>query len=141
MKKLPPILGMLILLAVAYAFDRLIEGARTVAAAPLSVVQYQWLVLIANLVFAACVLGLGWLVLHQREKRAQAAVLLVAGLVIILLPTPPFWTLGANFSGPLFTLLQASPHSLFGEAGAFLVVMSLAALFLPGSDGQARAAE
>jgi hypothetical protein len=132
MRRFPPVLGMLLLLVLAYVLDRMIEGARNAATARLSVAGYQWLVLFANLMFAAGVLGVGWLLQGDRGRsRWQAALFLIVGLAIILLPTPPFWLVGADFSGPLFSVLQASPHSLFGEAGAFLTVMGLAAILLP----------
>ncbi len=78
------ILGMVVALAMAWAFDRLLEGARNMAQAPVSVPVYQWLV---------------------------------------LLPAPPFWTLGQGVPGGTFPILQASPFSFFGKASAFLAVM------------------
>jgi hypothetical protein len=141
MRRFPPLLGMLLMLSLSYGLDRMIAGARNAATARLSVAGYQWLVLFANLAFAAGILGVAWLLLtNAGRNRWQAAVFLIVGLAITLLPTPPFWTIGADFSGALFPILQASPHSLFGQAGAFLAVLGLAAILLPVPSGDRSAA-
>ncbi len=131
MKK-SPWLAALVLLVVAYALDRWLESARGVTGAGMGVSSFQWLIMLANLAFAACALWLAWLLFTDRERHRGLAVVCVAlGLAICLLPTPPFWTLGMRLPSLLVPVLRASPFSLFAHAGAFLTIVGLAALLVP----------
>ncbi len=133
MNQLSPLAGLVAILALAYGFDRWLVSARNAAQALISVTVYQWAVSLANVLFAACALGLAWLALRQpgSARRAWAALFLVIGAIVIVLPAPPFWSLGPNVPLSLLYVVQASPHSFFGMAGACLAVIGLAGLFLP----------
>lgn len=129
MRRIAPWLGILATLALAYGFDRLLEGARNTVQARVDVATYQWLLVGTNLVFAACILGLAWSMFSQGGRRRWvAAVCLVAGLALVLVPAPPFWSLGATIPERAFPVLQASPFSFFGKASAFLAVIGAAGL-------------
>ncbi len=134
MNGLSPLAGLAITLGLAYGFDRWLAYARNAAAARVSVTAYQWTVSLANVLFAACALGLAWLALRQpgNARRAWAALLLMIGALVIVLPAPPLWSFGPNVPLSLLYVVQASPHSFFGMAGAFLTVIGLAGLLLPG---------
>ncbi len=131
MKK-SPWLALAVLLAVAYGLDRWLEAARGITGAGMGVSAFQWLIVAANLAFATAALWLAWLLYTGRARHRGLAALCVAlGLAICLLPTPPFWAPAMRLSGLLVPLLRASPFSVFGHAGAFLIVMGLTALLAP----------
>jgi hypothetical protein len=136
---LSPLGGLILTLALAYGFDRWLASARNAVQARVSVTAYQWAVSLANLLFAVCALGLAWLALRQpgNARRAWAALFLAIGVIVIVLPAPPLWSLGPNVPVSLLYVVQASPHSFFGMAGAFLAVIGLAGLFLPRTTGPA----
>ncbi len=132
MRKVPAWPAVVVTLLVAYLLDRWLESARGMAAARMGVSSFQWFMMAADLVFAACVLATGWLLFTVRGRhRGLALLCVILGLLILLLPAPPFWGLGMGLSGLLVPLLRASPFSFFGHAGAFLVVLGLAALLAP----------
>ncbi len=138
MNPLSPLAGLVLTLAFAYGVDRWLVSARNAAQAWLSVTAYQWAMSLANVLFAAFALGLAWLALRQPAgaRRAWAMLFLVVGVLVIVLPAPPFWSFGPNVPLSLLYVVQASPHSFFGMAGAFLAVIGLAGLLLPQVTGR-----
>jgi hypothetical protein len=134
MRKIPPWLAVVVTLLVAYVLDRWLESARGMATARMGVSSFQWFIMAADLIFAACVLVTAWLLFTQRSRhRGLALLCIVLGLAILILPTPPFWDLAMRLPGLLVPLLRASPYSFFGHAGAFLTVLGLAALLVPAA--------
>ncbi len=135
MQQLSPLAGLVLTLGLAYGFDRFLAYARNAAAARVSVTAYLWTVSLANVLVAACALGLAWFALRRpaQIRRAWAALFVVIGVIVIALPAPPFWSFGPNVPPSLLYVVQASPHSFFGMAGAFLAVIGLAGLLLPGT--------
>jgi hypothetical protein len=134
MRKMPPWLAVVVTLVAAYMLDRWLESARGMATARMGVSSFQWFMMAAGLVFAGCVLVTAWLLFTQRgQHRGLALLCVILGLVILILPTPPFCSLGMRLPGLLVPLLRASPYSFFGHAGAFLTVLGLAALLVPAN--------
>ncbi|HEX9118189.1 MAG TPA: hypothetical protein VGA61_19150 [Anaerolineae bacterium] len=138
MRKIAPLLTLVLTLAVAYGCDRLLGEARSLAVAHVSVPIFQWLLVLTNLVFAACILGLAWLALvRPGRSRGAAALFMLVGLLLLLLPAPPFWSITAGAPGNAYAILQASPYSFFGKASAFATVIGAAGLIVGPGQTQA----
>lgn len=132
MNRLISIIGMIGVLVIAYASDRVRDGLREAVGRTfdLSLVRLSlWVAAAVNLILAACILALAWFVcLRSPKSRGVATLFLMVGLFLLLSPSLSN-LLGPIIRGPLpFSSLPLEAR-LF-HAAAFVVVIGIANLIL-----------
>ncbi len=125
-------MGMICVLVIAYASDRVRDLLRRIAGETFSssvILQSLWIAAAANLILAACILALAWLVCIKSPRNGWVVTLFLAvGLFLLL--------------SPIFSILLAPiirwplpfgfppPDTLLFHAAAFVVVIGIANLIL-----------
>jgi len=104
MNRLISIIGMIGVLGIAYASDRVRDGLREAVGRtfdPSLVRLSLWVAAAANLILAACILALAWLACIKSPKsRGVATLFLMVGLFLLLSPSLSN-LLGPIIRGPL----------------------------------------
>ena len=127
--------GMLVVLVIAYGFDRAWDALGRYRASTFRVAETLWLNVLIELAFAAAIVFLTWLMLVRYQKDTLTGwVFVIVGLLVLWLATPYGYLLRAFMGPPRTSPLSRFSISLMGfgflfQAGAFLAALGAAGLF------------
>ena len=126
MRRLAPLVALMLLLILAYGADCVLEAANTRTAETFIRTPVLWLNTVILLVFAAVMLGLAWFTLvRQPIPKVVSWMYLVIGCLIVFL-NPIHFTFGI-FSVPIW-FQKLSAISLLIRAGAFTAIIGIIGL-------------
>lgn len=126
MRRLMPLVALMLLLILAYGADLLLEAAKTRASETFIQTPVLWLNPVILLVFAAVIFGLGWFTLvRQPMPKAVSWMYLVIGCLIVF-RNPIRFTFGIALLPIWFSRLPAS--SFLIRAGAFAAIIGIIGL-------------
>ncbi len=123
MRRLAPLVALMLLLLLAYGADRMLEAANTRVSETFIRTPVAWLNTAFLLVFAAAMLGLAWFT-HVRQPIPNVIswMFLVIGCLIVFL-NPVQFTFGISLTPVWFHKLTASTFLI--RAGAFTAIIGL----------------
>jgi hypothetical protein len=127
MKRLIRVVAMLMILILAYEFDRWFEVART--SRPLGMLPLLWIDSAVTLVLAGILLALAWYVLIRGNgDKPISWIFLVIGFLMAFLQPLRFALASVFFLPRAFHHVMAGAGALTSQAGAFTAVIGVAGL-------------
>jgi hypothetical protein len=126
MRRLVPLVALMLLLLLAYGADRVLEAANTRASETFIRTPVVWLNTAFLLIFAAVILALAWFT-HVRQPMPNVIswMYLVIGCLIVFL-NPVQFTFGISLTPVWFHKLTASSFLIW--AGGFTTIIGIIGL-------------